>query len=1697
MGITKNSIEKLKFIIFLAVLMILSMVFSTSVFAADAPILERVATNGDGSAIILTFDKEMADPTGKHGQFTATVTEAVYFSGAALDDDNNKRIILTVDGASFEPVNDITVSYEMGDVADSDGESLGTIANETVANAVFTSGSGITGDPYIISNEDQLDAVRYHLDKYFLLGADINLGVSPYNTGEGWEPIGTSSNPFTGTFDGDGHTITGLYIERPNTDDVGLFGCVNGSIVDVGLDNINITGHNYVGGITGYNKGTGATIDSSYASGTVSSSGIYVGGLVGRNEGDINQSYAEGSVAGNITSSQYVGGLVGVNAYSAITDSYAENDVEGYSNVGGLAGLNQSGGMIDNSYATGNVSGRDLYVGGLVAQNAAGTITNSYAEGNVNNTGNSSGTGGLVGANWGAISNSYAGGAVEGNSYVGGLVGRNGSSSYSATVENCYASGMVEGTWDFVGGLVGHLTKGSVSSCFALNPEIVSASGNTYTNYGRITGYVETSHSPVLSKNWANALMNYPFEEAFTEMTHNGKDGADLYEWDLTGGVLTYTLPLADNTTVWPASPESPKMDQNFTFTVQVRDGAGNHIDGLEPSDFAVTENGSGDLTIESIAEENPGHYTITACHNTAETITITVSVLGVDVGRIENMQVTAEAQEPPADVSIVTTRINGIDGAEPDDYSSYVALSGTGRYIAFESRANNLAAGDTENPFDVFVYDRESDMVEMISGSLDIGYDPDISADGGTVVFGSDVDGSYGIIHVWNRGSGSINRLTDENGDDVRCQGRPFISNDGQYIVYTSRTSSKIYRYDLMSGINQEITEGSNPSISGDGQYIAYQKKENGDWRVYVYDTATSTETRVDISSSGEGAVGGSSYPHISGDGRFISFESFAKNLTDDVGIYGEDIYVHDRDADGDGIFDELGKIATILVSKSSTGVPGNGYSGETNGEGAEISDCGRYVMFLSSADNLVPGDTNDTEDLFVRDIKEGQTIRVNVSSEGDQIENGADIYYPAMSGDGCVVAYVSESENLVSESSTTNHVYISEIQWGDSTPIPVTIGGITTNNKTYDGTTYAPTGTVTVTGGSVPVGQLEWLYESTDGGSYHSSIAPTNAGSYKLTISVPDSNADYTGSEVFIFTIEKRQITLAADNKTVVKGASLPALTYTVENLPTGKTKADALSTEPVLACPAFDGNTSSDYDITLTGGTATDNYTITTRTNGTLTVAERAYTVTFHNNGSVYTTKTVIAGQSIESANWPAAPTRSSYTFGGWFTGENGSGSQFTASTPVNATITVYAKWTYKGGSSSSGGGGGSSSPATPTYKAEVKAENGTEKTLSVKVDKDAGTASIDANSQSFAQGETVITIPSIPDVDTYSVGIPVPELSTTGEQGTLTLETDISNITVPSNMLTGVAGISGSKAQITIGQGDKDTLPGEVKAAIGDRPLIQLTLSIDGRQTDWSNPSAPVTVSIPYTPTAEELANQEHITVWYIDGKGNVLEVPSGRYDPTTGMVTFSTTHFSNYAVAYVHKTFSDLGRVEWARKPVEVLASKGILKGISETEYAPQDNITRADFLYFLVRTLGVDAKIDGSFDDISRDAYYYKEIAVAKKLGITSGTGNNKFSPDASITRQDMMVLTEKSLRMLNRLEAQGMASDLDKFADKSLVAAYAVNGVASVVKEGLIVGSNANVNPLGNTTRAEAAVFLYRIYNKYPEAPVNTASTL
>jgi lactocepin len=185
------------------------------------------------------------------------------------------------------------------------------------------------------------------------------------------------------------------------------------------------------------------------------------------------------------------------------------------------------------------------------------------------------------------------------------------------------------------------------------------------------------------------------------------------------------------------------------------------------------------------------------------------------------------------------------------------------------------------------------------------------------------------------------------------------------------------------------------------------------------------------------------------------------------------------------------------------------------------------------------------------------------------------------------------------------------------------------------------------------------------------------------------------------------------------------------------------------------------------------------------------------------------------------------------------------------------------------------------------------------------------------------------------------------------------------------------------------------------------------------------------------------------------------------------------------VVYIRESFNDLDVVPWAKKQIEFLASKGIMAGREGKKFAPTAGITRAEYIGALVRTMGVSAKAENNFSDVKAGDSYYDEIGIAKKLGITEGTGNNYFDPEALISRQDMLVLTERALRNLKRISTEGTFNDLEGFSDREQLAEYAVNGIAALVKEGLIEGSNGKLNLGSESSRAEAAAFLYRIYNR------------
>ncbi|MGB6057927.1 MAG: hypothetical protein WBF71_06645 [Microthrixaceae bacterium] len=306
------------------------------------------------------------------------------------------------------------------------------------------------------------------------------------------------------------------------------------------------------------------------------------------------------------------------------------------------------------------------------------------------------------------------------------------------------------------------------------------------------------------------------------------------------------------------------------------------------------------------------------------------------------------KAPAGPSDSAGTTRSIAvSLDGTIGKDASGFSSPSGNGRYVTFGSEASTLVAGDTNNAGDVFLYDRYTVSITRIS----IG-------PGG--VQGN--DGSFSSS----------------------------VSDDGRYVAYLSAASNLVV---------------------GD---------TNGKSDVFVYDRVSGETTRVSVDSSGGQANESSGEPSISADGAFIAFESTASNLVAGDTNGQRDIFVHDRDS---GV--------TSRVSLADDG-------GQADGESVKssISAGGTKVVFESAASNLVTADTNGKSDVFVRDLVGATTTRVSVADDGRQADgvSGA----PTINGDGRYIAFHSTATNLVPEDTNgTQDVFLYDSELGVATRV------------------------------------------------------------------------------------------------------------------------------------------------------------------------------------------------------------------------------------------------------------------------------------------------------------------------------------------------------------------------------------------------------------------------------------------------------------------------------------------------------------------------------------------------------------------------------------------------------------------------------------------------------------------------------------
>ncbi|CAK0778928.1 hypothetical protein CCP2SC5_860003 [Azospirillaceae bacterium] len=387
--------------------------------------------------------------------------------------------------------------------------------------------------------------------------------------------------------------------------------------------------------------------------------------------------------------------------------------------------------------------------------------------------------------------------------------------------------------------------------------------------------------------------------------------------------------------------------------------------------------------------------------------------------------------------ISLVSSLPNGTQGNNRSEASS---ISSDGRYVVFESDANNLVAGDTNGQRDIFIKDTQTGTVTRISAASNgaegnnQSFSPSVSADGRYVVFESDASNLVAgdtngrrDVFLKDRQTGTITRVsTASNG----AQGNDYsssasISSNGRYITFRSRAGNlvagdanereDVFIKDINTGATTRVSafvdgvegndDSSSSSVSSDGRYIAFESSAsnlvsndtNNKSDIFVKDRQTETITRVSVTSSGGQGNGLCSSPKISEDGRYVVFQSESQNLVagDTNGV--PDIFVKDM------------KTGTITrVSTASNGAEGNGYSSQPS-----ISSDGRYIAFFSKASNLASGDTNASLDVFVKDMQTGTITRVSMSDNG--VQGNYSSSYLSISSDGSYISFKSQADNLI----------------------------------------------------------------------------------------------------------------------------------------------------------------------------------------------------------------------------------------------------------------------------------------------------------------------------------------------------------------------------------------------------------------------------------------------------------------------------------------------------------------------------------------------------------------------------------------------------------------------------------------------------------------------------------------------------------
>jgi hypothetical protein len=501
--------------------------------------------------------------------------------------------------------------------------------------------------------------------------------------------------------------------------------------------------------------------------------------------------------------------------------------------------------------------------------------------------------------------------------------------------------------------------------------------------------------------------------------------------------------------------------------------------------------------------------------------------------------------------------------GTQANSSSEFTSVSDDGRYVAFFSMASNLVAGDTNGVADIFVRDTVNGTTTRVSvdssgtqGNYGAYYFPSISGDGRYVAFTSAatnlVSGdtnSRSDAFVHDMVSGATTRVSlDSSGAQVNDESDyPSISDDGRYVAFFSiatnlvsgdtngtwdvfvrdRTDGTTVRASVDSSGTQANSGSYYPRISANGRYVVYHSgatnlvasDTNGHYDIFMRDLVTSSTALVSVTSSATQGDSDCSWSTVSSDGRYVTFSSGATNMVSGDANGSQDIFVRDRTG---------GTTTRVSVDTAGTEANGSSYN-------AAVSADGRYVVFATSASNLVSGDTNGDADVLVRDLLAQTTTCASVDSSGTPADGAS--YYPAISGDGAYVGFESDAALVPSDTNGMRDIFVHDM--ADSTAPSTTIStlpsGWSTSNlsfsltatdpggsgvaHTYYGLNAAATTAYTTTVTVSTQGTTTIAYRSVDASG---NAETTNTATVKIDKTAPATSDDHVASYAATATID-----------------------------------------------------------------------------------------------------------------------------------------------------------------------------------------------------------------------------------------------------------------------------------------------------------------------------------------------------------------------------------------------------------------------------------------------------------------------------------------------------------------------------------------------------------------------------------------------